>query len=372
MIGVVANSSETAVVQEFFELFKTPWEFYSVDRQYEVVLCAGSAPPSNGHAKLTVIYATRPMEHGRARGTLTMGCGSILTYQGKRLPIYGDCVTFQECTSDVLVHEESRRAAMALQKDGEALFAHVGYHLFHEIRVLLTEGQPAANAEFPALELHIALLRNLILAAGVRVIEIPPVPNGYRFIACLTHDVDNPCIRAHFFDHTMFGFLYRAVLGSFFNLFRRRGSVGSLVRNWTAALKLPFVYLGLARDTWENFDQYIEIEKGAGSSFFIIPFKNNPGSRANGDAPCQRASRYGAADISNKIRDLIAAGCEIGLHGIDAWLNAPKGRAELREIRRLTGSHEVGARMHWLYFDAQSPAVLEKVGIDYDFDERLQ
>jgi hypothetical protein len=38
MIGVVAEYTEAAIVQEFFQLFKTPWEFYREDAQYEVVL----------------------------------------------------------------------------------------------------------------------------------------------------------------------------------------------------------------------------------------------------------------------------------------------------------------------------------------------
>ena len=41
MIGVIADSAEQNVVREFFELFKTPWEFYRRDRQYDVLLCAG-------------------------------------------------------------------------------------------------------------------------------------------------------------------------------------------------------------------------------------------------------------------------------------------------------------------------------------------
>ena len=365
MIGVVVSSSKAALVHEFFELFKTPWEFYREDRRYEVVLCGRSDAPPNRCAKLTVIYNAHPTEQV-AVGSLTMGRGNILTYQGRRLPIYGECVTFEKCGTDVLVHEASRRTAITLQRKGEALFAQVGYDLFHEVCVLLTEGQPAGNAELATMELHIALLRNLILSAGICLVEIPPVPNGYRFIACLTHDVDHPSIRAHILDRTMFGFLHRALLGSVFNLFRGRVSVRGLIRNWAAALKLPFVYLGLARDIWDNFDKYIEIERGLGSSFFIIPFRNNRGGRAKGDAPRQRASRYGAADISVRIRELMAAGCEIGLHGIDAWLDARKGHAELQELRQITESHQIGARMHWLYFDTRSPAVLEEVGIDYD------
>ena len=40
----------------------------------------------------------------------------------------------------------------------------VGYDLFAEVRTLLTTGQPSANAAIPALELHIALLRDLIVS----------------------------------------------------------------------------------------------------------------------------------------------------------------------------------------------------------------
>ena len=41
MIGVIANPSDHDVVREFFELFKTPWEFYRGEQGYEVLLCAG-------------------------------------------------------------------------------------------------------------------------------------------------------------------------------------------------------------------------------------------------------------------------------------------------------------------------------------------
>ncbi len=62
----------------------------------------------------------------------------------------------------------------------------------------------------------------------------------------------------------------------------------------------------------------------------------------------------------------MAAGCEVGLHGIDAWLDSSKGREELEEIRSLTGNSEIGVRMHWLYYDQQSPVALEKAGAAYD------
>src|SRR5258708_33119131 len=61
MIGVIADSGQQHVVQEFFELFKTPWEFYRADRQYEVLLCAGDRPVG-ATAKLVLCYAGRKLQ----------------------------------------------------------------------------------------------------------------------------------------------------------------------------------------------------------------------------------------------------------------------------------------------------------------------
>lgn len=62
----------------------------------------------------------------------------------------------------------------------------------------------------------------------------------------------------------------------------------------------------------------------------------------------------------------MSAGCEIGVHGIDAWLDKSAANDELEEIRRVTGRQEIGVRMHWLYFDEQSPLTLERAGASYD------
>ena len=45
LIGVIADSADHDVAREFFELFKTPWEFYRSDRHYDVVLSAGEGQP---------------------------------------------------------------------------------------------------------------------------------------------------------------------------------------------------------------------------------------------------------------------------------------------------------------------------------------
>jgi peptidoglycan/xylan/chitin deacetylase (PgdA/CDA1 family) len=368
MIGVVANPSEHAVVREFFELFKTPWEFQHTGRRYEVVLCAGDVAVPPEAAPLTVVYGGRQLPSDTAEGCEPAPQGTqarMLLYHDARIPVYGDSVGFRGGT-DVLVDEKSRHPVLFLRQSGAETLARIGYNLFGEIHSLLTAGQPAANAGIPALELHIAVLRDLIVTHGIPLVEIPPVPEGYRFVACLTHDVDHPSVRRHRFDHTMWGFLYRAIAGSMVRVFRGRLSVRGLLRNWIAAAKLPLVQLGLARDFWSEFGRYIRIENGIPSTFFVIPFRDRPGFCGNGPAPATRAARYGAADIAAEIKELMSAACEIGVHGIDAWRDRYDGSEEFEEIRRVTGVRPIGVRMHWLYFDKNSPKILETVGAEYD------
>lgn len=369
MIGVIANPSEHAVVREFFELFKTPWEFYRDEQGYEVLLCAGDVEVPEDGAQLVLIYSGQEARSDSQRKVQIESRGrnsDRFSYRGTRLPIYGDSVTFPKEATAALVDEESRQPALHLHPSRMGIVVRIGYDLFGEIRTLLTSGQPIANASIPTLELHIALLRDLIVENGIPLVEIPPVPEGYRCIACLTHDVDHPSIRRHKIDHTMVGFLYRAVFGSLFDVLRGRATLLKLLTNWAAALKLPFIYLGQAKDFWLGFDRYTNLEGGAGSTFFVIPFEGRPGQKGSGQAPSLRASGYGAADLASQIRRLVSAGCEVGLHGIDAWRDSSKGHEELEEIRQITGTQEIGVRMHWLYFDEQSPVTLERAGADYD------
>jgi peptidoglycan/xylan/chitin deacetylase (PgdA/CDA1 family) len=369
MIGVIADAAEHEVVREFFELFKTPWEFFHECRQYDVLLCTGEQH-FNASAKLVIVYAGRKVKFDEQQQVRISGeseTSSILYYHEDRIPIYGHTVTFAGESRVLLKSEESQKCLAYLAENRGITQARIGYDLFAEVLTLLTIGQPQANASIPTLELHIAFLRDLITECGISLIEIPPVPEGFQFVACLTHDVDHPSIRQHKWDHTIFGFLYRASLDSVRKLVRGHISFRDLFANWVAVLKLPFVYLGLAKDFWREFaDRYLLLEREFRSTFFIIPYKNRPGITANGAAPSFRGSGYAAQEIDDVIRKLISSGHEVGLHGIDAWTDSSKGRGELEEIQRLTGLSETGVRMHWLYYDQHSPKVLEKAGAVYD------
>ena len=67
MIGVIADPRDHSVVREFFELFKTPWEFYSADRKYEAVLSAGD-PRNISNARVIIYYSGKRLERDRQDG----------------------------------------------------------------------------------------------------------------------------------------------------------------------------------------------------------------------------------------------------------------------------------------------------------------
>jgi hypothetical protein len=367
MIGVVANETERPAVVEFFELFKTPWEFYRPGAHYDVLLCSNSPVPEN-NARLLLLYGAQRQAFERYRGVKTRSASehNSVCFRGERLPIYGSCLLFDGGGNEVLVHEGTKSAAAISMASGTQAVVRLGFDLFEEIRYLFTLGQPAEFAGIPTLELHISLLRELILSQGLPLVEILPVPAGHRFIVCLTHDVDHPRVRYHKCDHTMFGFLYRALIGSVIDFCRGRRSLQQVATNWKAALSLPLVFAGIVKDFWNQLDQYLELERDLASTFFIIPTKGNPGVDSRGRTRAKRASRYALADIADDLKKLLSANREIAVHGIDAWRDSAKGRGERERVQKITGTTETGVRMHWLYFDSQAPLTLEKAGFSYD------
>ena len=306
MIGVLAEPEEHPVVTESFELFKTPWEFYRADRDYEVLLCSCGHARDSG-ARLVLSYGADEKPGDRARGHRPRShhLAPLLSYGGHRFPIYGHGSTFDPSAASELRDEDTQEPAMVAIESGGATRVRIGYDLFHEIRHLLTRGQPPAHAAIPVLELHIALLRDWILRCSIPLVEIPPVPEGHPFLACLTHDMDHVGIRNHKCDHTMFGFLYRATVGSVLEVCRGRKTARQLLANCAAALTLPLVYCGLAKDFWSSFDRYLEIEGDLDSTFFVIPYKNDRGCDAHGNRrAARRATRYDVTDIADDLKKL--------------------------------------------------------------------
>lgn len=363
MIGVDVSSSVRPIVREFFQLFKTPWEFVAPGRRYGIQIST-AIHPDFARAELTIVYLERspwrPSEDSAAE------IGAELEFQGRILPVYCGTETFLTAQGNLLRDRTTSISALKAERSPEGTIVLVGYALFAEVEHLLTIGQPSRFAGVPTLEHHILLLRELILRAGFTVVEIPPKPAGHPMIACLTHDIDHPLQRRHIFDHTMGGFLYRATIGSVFNTLRGRLTLRQLGRNFAAVVQAPFMAAGIGRDNWSQFDQYLRIEEGLGATYFVVPTARYPGRNHVGSAPANRASGYGAADIREQLQRINAAGCEIGTHGLDAWIDADAGRLERETIAGTTGTNASGVRMHWLYFDAKSARTLESAGFEYD------
>src|SRR5215468_5405584 len=129
MLGVIATEAEENVIREFFELFKTPWEFYKDRRHYDVIVCSGSSPKLPiAAAKLLIVYAggethcddKRNIRIESQRRTID------LSYRGRRLPIYGNAVTFQQAPTFLLEGADCKAAAY-LHCSGDTAFARVGY-----------------------------------------------------------------------------------------------------------------------------------------------------------------------------------------------------------------------------------------------------
>jgi hypothetical protein len=367
VIGVIAKADEMSEVKEFFELFKTPWEFYRPGKRYDAVIATVSDIPQI-NARLLVAYGSDVKSFDAANGIAPHSHhqGILLNYRGLSLPVYGNASTFQELdAASSCVLTECGPAGLELHSQNRTTMR-LGYDLFREIRHLLSIGQPSENAHIPTLEMHIRMLRDWILNAEIRLLEIPPAPAGHSFVISLTHDIDFAGIRHHRFDHSMWGFLYRSTIGAVYNFLRGRISLGRLLKIWRAVLSLPFVFLGWAKDFWDPFGWYLQVEENLPATYFLIPYKGRPGERIRVRHASRRATTYDIADIPQWTATLQKKGCELGVHGIDSWHDAERGRQELARIASVSGESRIGIRMHWLMQDQNTFPALEEAGYSYD------
>lgn len=368
MIGVLSKASQAAAVEEFFELFKTPWEYYEPSRTYDVIVATADSIPEVD-AKLLLVYGAETKSTDARYGITVRSRdrGGSLNHHRAAVPIYADLASFAQAEDSIpcLVTTFGTVGLRVARAAGPTVLR-VGYDLFQEVQIVLSAGQPIEHAPTPTLDLHINMLRSWILNEGIPLLEIPPAPSDHAFTVCLTHDIDFIGIRDHKFDHTMWGFLYRSTIGAVRNLFRRRICVRRLVEMWRAAASLPFIYLGWAKDFWNPFEWYLQVEKGLPATYFLIPFKHRAGEHVPGKHAAWRATAYDVGDIQRWVAILGREGCELGVHGIDAWHSVTKGRAELSRIAEITGGSHVGIRIHWLLHNPNTPSVLDQGGYAYD------
>ncbi len=364
MIGVAANAANLETLEEFFELFKTPWELAVPAREYRVVLDAGGRT-DNVQADLLLVYGSGEEAVDRqAAVAVERVPGPVdLTWGETTLPVYGGAALFDRPPGNLA---SGQKAADYSHQSASRLVRRIGYDLCGEVRHLLAGNQPAARASIPTLELHIALLRQVLLESGVAFVEVLPRPERHDFICCLTHDVDFYGIRRHGLDRTLAGFVARASVGTLMDLIKQRRTLSEALRNWAALASLPFVHLGLAPDFWRPFEDYAGVESPRHSTFFLVPTKGHAGVAPGGGVEAARAVPYEVSEIRTPATHAVARGSELAVHGVDAWRDADAGRRELQEITSVTARPSAGVRMHWLYFDAGSPRTLEAAGFDYD------
>jgi hypothetical protein len=362
VIGVAVRPEDLQTVAEFFELFKTPWEQAVPTRNYAVVLSTGQAV-AHFQARLFIIYdsglhdAECPPSTSKTTGAVTA------KWRDVEFPIYGRVARFDAAGATVVQDRAGLDHGFRLE---DAYVRRVGYDLFKEVAVLLRQGQPPQFAEIATLEIHIALLRHWITAAGISLLELPPRPHGFDFVCCLTHDIDFLDIKRHKWDRTLFGFVARSSLGTLVDVLRRRRPLVEAVQIWFSLVSLPLVFLGILPDVWDPFRDYAAAEAGLPSTFFVVPFRNRAGLSPSGDVVASRAVSYEISEMVPQLRALEARGGEAAVHGIDAWRDSDAGRQELLQLQSVAPRGTAGVRMHWLYYDEDSPRRLEEAGFAYD------
>jgi hypothetical protein len=364
VIGVVANAADLDVASEFFELFKTPWEPAIPGRLYSAIL-AVNRPVTDVDAPVMVVYDGTAEDSATSRSSRS--AAHLLQWREDMIPVHGPLATFDEGSNERPVLTAGGKAVLRRRAVGAQVVWQVGYDLFGEIRHLLDVGQSSSWAHTPSLDLHIDVLRSLLLESGVQFLEVPPRPDGIDFICCVTHDIDFVGLGPQgLFSRTLAGFIWRASFGTARDVLRGRRRMADALRNWRAVLSLPLVFAGWIRDPWEPFDDYAKVEDPRHSTFFVVPFNDRPGIAPDGTVDRTRAVRYRVEDITPALRRAHAAGSEVGVHGIDAWRSTEAGLVEKRRITERVGQSSVGVRMHWLYFAPESPKALESAGFDYD------
>lgn len=368
MIGVICDKTKRPFVTEFFELFKVPWEWYVETKPYDVVIVSGSAD-AIPQAKLVVIFGSekKSCDLGPVTGLIAKSETVLLEHKACEIPVYGKLACFERYHEPIFTVKGTAEIVGVWYASQGQRIVRLGYDLFDEVQFLLEKGQPVDQAPVPTIDIHIGFLRKWILDAGVCLVEIPPVPSGYDFIACLTHDVDFVNIRDHpLFDRSVLGFIARSIVPIHLRNTRSEIAWSRILKNWQALLSLPAVYLGLSRDTWFDIDRYMDLERGLGSTYYFIPLKGHPGASGNHMEPHWRAARYDVRAYQSLVKELKQERCEIGVHGLDAWHDPKKGMRERKILQSLSGEENVGIRMHWLYFSKESSKILEEAGFAYD------
>lgn len=148
LIGVISKKSEEEIVREFFQLFKVPWEFYTSNRSYEVVLSTRNEIPAL-NVKLLLLYSSETGRFDSDKGittgfhfrNLTLECDDI------EFPIYGNILTFEATSykklccnkrrwNKIRIYSKSRRNLESLWLFSNIWFVHWSHWFFYIWNIL--------------------------------------------------------------------------------------------------------------------------------------------------------------------------------------------------------------------------------------------
>lgn len=175
MIGVISSEREEGVVREFFELFKTPWEFCTSGHSYDVAISTRNES-TEWKAKLVLVYSSETGAFDSEKNLIVESQSKTptLVWNAIEFPLYGNALTFDGKLKTIIRMKEASKNVGIRWDIPETKFARIGYDLFEEVSFLLSSGQPRDFANIPTLEIHISILRELILDAGIHLVEIQP------------------------------------------------------------------------------------------------------------------------------------------------------------------------------------------------------
>src|SRR5213593_3338193 len=179
MIGVIPQADQMTIVEEFFQLFKTPWEIYRHGRAYDVVVATADGVPEVD-ARLRIVYGPEIKSSDARDGVAARSKhrGGFLRYRGIQVPIYGELATFEGGGAGIPCVTASSGTAGLTIGPADSTVIRLGYDLFQEVHFLLSVGQPVEQAHIPTLDIHILMLRAWLVKAGITFLEIPPAPAG--------------------------------------------------------------------------------------------------------------------------------------------------------------------------------------------------
>ena len=148
MIGVLSKPAEVRAVEEFFELFKTPWEFFVPGHEYDLLISTLEEIPERLNARALVVYQSRAVSLDEQLGVVADSGRRYdwVEWNGVEFPVYGDMAVLQAAGPPAVLRRRQTQEVVGCFADSNRPTVRIGYDLFHEVVFLLSEGQPPENA----------------------------------------------------------------------------------------------------------------------------------------------------------------------------------------------------------------------------------